>query len=328
MGDGFIKGRCDQDCALAATKDFTNTPVSTLADFRKEIDALPQGGWIFRGTSNSEYRLHSSLDRALEGAAWDDERPRRGRHLEHALFRQFVREAHLRIEHAPAEDDVLEWLAVMRHYDVPTRILDWSYSPWIALFFAAAGATTGTAAVWALDTERLDAAANALARAAGNLDRAVDAWRADLHCRKPETFYGLYNPATPVRFVLKQNCWRSNPRLNVQQGVFLCPGDVEACFQRNLAAVLRSMEDDPKKARGLPLRRLEFPASEAASMMIDLYRYGISHASLYPDLEGFSKMLKRLPKMPMLQARDLDMPGIGSPTDPTRRGPARGSNEQ
>jgi hypothetical protein len=55
--------------------------------------------------------------------------------IESGLLRRFKRQAHHYISNPPEENDPLEWLALMQHYGAPTRLLDWTYSFFVALYF-------------------------------------------------------------------------------------------------------------------------------------------------------------------------------------------------
>jgi hypothetical protein len=79
--------------------------------------------YAFRGVSDASYPLTTSLMRL--GGAY--------RKVEVPLLRQFRKYAH---EHKPAENTEWYWLSVAQHYGLPTRLLDWSYSPQVALHFA------------------------------------------------------------------------------------------------------------------------------------------------------------------------------------------------
>jgi hypothetical protein len=82
--------------------------------------------------------------------------------VEGALRERF-REAYHRIPGAsrfPEEED--EYEALAQHYSLPTRLLDWSRSPYIAAFFAFDGCKTSVfppghdVAIWALDWDMFE----------------------------------------------------------------------------------------------------------------------------------------------------------------------------
>jgi FRG domain len=81
--------------------------------------------FAFRGLSDSSYRLETTLIRL--GGEYAG--------LERHLLRNFKKYAHKRVVE---RDSLWHWLSVAQHYGLPTRVLDWTYSPLIAMHFATA----------------------------------------------------------------------------------------------------------------------------------------------------------------------------------------------
>lgn len=244
---------------------------STWGDYVRRI---PGTGFVFRGQSAALSHLTTTLDRCLEGIAVE----RRWKY-EAALLRDFKRRACHYVEDPPASQEHLEWLALMRHYGAPSRLLDFSYSGFVAAFFALSdvrSANTPTAAaVWQVDLGWLKTAFQNV-HPGPFIDFHEPAMFATHLLRPPPGESGSRRPC-----VAAVNPYRMNERLTIQQGLFLCPSDLTVSFEEGLEAM----------GTPVPITKYILEPSCHKEALRALRTMNISFASLFPDLEGFSRFL-------------------------------------
>jgi len=208
-------------------------------------------GWAFRGHADARWLLTSTLNRYLD--AYIEKRYWVAQ--EERIKRIFRRKAHLFLSHIPEPRDTFQWLALMQHHGAPTRLLDFTWSPYVAAFFALERSTT-EAAIWAINPKRL---VNITER----LDEFIEGRR-----KGP---IGLGEP-----FVM-------NGRLIAQSGTFIVMRELGIPIEE---VVRRSNAP----ADTLVQFRLATPSIRPAGMRA-LFSMNITNATLFPDLDGLARSL-------------------------------------
>jgi hypothetical protein len=116
------------------------------------ISDSPYQNWAFRGQRDASAPLFSALSRYLIAFRVD---PRAWPEQENRILRIFKRKAIHFMDVVPDREDDFEWLALMQDHGAPTRLLDFSWSPYVAAFFALHN-TTKEGVIWACNPAEIE----------------------------------------------------------------------------------------------------------------------------------------------------------------------------
>jgi FRG domain len=260
---------------------FATARITSWDEFTAAIDELKPKDhvpWIYRGQAQ-DWPLATSLERGLN--AWEID-PSRARNIEAQLIREF-RRRYKGTDFDDVRKDTLYCLALMQHHGAPTRLLDCTYSPFVAAQNAikdGAISNSGRHIVWCFFAGWIEPQ---VAERVG--EDLLEERKYDVH-RNDDSFDPLYQTSTPEKFVLHENPFQLNERLSIQQGLFLCPGSLEVSFLDNL----REMKGHDSDKNIVKLC-LELTKDTRVEFAKKLKLMNISSAALFPGLDGFSRSL-------------------------------------
>jgi hypothetical protein len=252
---------------MAATKRGRRHPypvfrIESWEAFLERITRPPYSHWAFRGERDERWPLYSSLSRYLQSF---DVTPKAWPEQEARILRIFKRKAHQFLDKPPSLDDDFQWMALMQHHGAPTRLIDFTWSPYVAAFFGMER-TVGDGVVWAMNPARIDSS------------RAPTPARMDP--RPPGSFVRHYIRGRH-RMIWMGEPQTMNRRLIAQSGTFAVPGVLDIPIERIL--------EDTDQENILAKFVLTKAVREVG--MRELYRMNITYATLFPDLDGLAKSM-------------------------------------
>ena len=226
--------------------------------------------YAFRGLASTAHKLSNSLLRLAGQASINT--------LELSLLRNFSKYAHA--QPAPGVESVWHWLALGQHHGLPTRLIDWTYSPFVALHFATEHPEEydKDGIVWCVNfveaNKRLPARLKQIMQSDGSETVTVDMLNAigdlqqfDALARKP--FLVFMEPPAVDRRILNQ--WA-----------------LFSLMSSPTAHMRDWLEEHPDLCR-----RVIVPAALKWEIRDKLDQANINERILFPDLDGLSRWLTR-----------------------------------
>lgn len=258
--------------------DISGTPVRTISEYLAEVERLvdrwtPRGvDWYvspwFRGQANAGWELEPGWYRLpgpgrKRGDAW---------YNEHNLVSEFKLRAPLYLQAQPSSD--WQWLFVMQHYGLPTRLLDWTESALLGLYFAVREPCPGAdAGVWVLNPWWLNN--RSLGRREIPLagDSVLAPWA-------PLSERGHVKGLLPVAI----RPVHGTSRIAAQKGLFTVHGR-----QRRALTTLATVRVD----NGPGIQLLRVPAEGIPLVRRGLAVAGVTESSVFRELDGLCREIKR-----------------------------------
>jgi hypothetical protein len=221
---------------------------------------------LYRGQASSAYGLEPSLLRVARNAKLEIPHLKS---VENAALRDFQQQAHTFVPPAllSATVDAIDWWMLMQHYGAPTRLLDWTLSPYVAAYFAVRDNWDKEGTVWWVNAMILGHRTAHLADPkSGELTREV-----------------LDTCTAPTIFPLDAKLL--NERMIAQQGLFTVGSHLEMAHDE---AIQRRLSHTVLVTFG----RWGIAAELKPKFLAHLHSMNITARSLFPGLDGFGKSIE------------------------------------
>ena len=243
----------------------------------RKINELPNN-FIYRGHADSAWKLESTLERTL-GDKWSSELAKK---CEDHYLNLFKSKYHIYNgnEHEPKSK--LAWLSVMQHYGAPTRLIDFTESPYVALYFALEAYNPllkKDLAIYAIDYNSImDESLSYISKR----DSSFKKTRNEIIGKQDSLFDDVVDRFS-YEVVWITEPLELNARIDRQSGTFLISGDTEKRIEDLLVKQIYS---------NVIIHKYIIPSSLYENIYALLRKMNINAKTIYGDLGGLAKSIK------------------------------------
>ncbi len=278
---------------------FIETELKNWKDFFL-LDSMLHKQLIYRGQSNKEWNISSSLERLLERIypnyidkaliCWQEEQMLEEFCWKYPLFRRKTID----------DNDYIEWLSIMQHYGSATRLVDFTESFFIAAHMAIYE-SSNDACVWAVNKHIIGSYAFSLYQEKYSTNSAsfkeLDKFSLELANQKIEK---SYSPTEKQLLIIRPK--NSNERLYRQQGLFVMPTNIKVPFMENLFSIVKTPKlfwdfrhlvknSDSYTQSQFSVIKINIPKEIHTQILLNLRKMNINSEILFPGIEGLAKSL-------------------------------------
>lgn len=215
-------------------------------------------------------------------------------------MKKFKRRAHHYIQNLPDDDNHIEWLSLLQHHGGTTRLLDFTYSFYVAAFFAMENSTEDSA-IWAINLNKLT---KSLPH--HSLDDESMCYEIIIDEQKKIANECISNKEGEKDASLIIDPTQQHERISIQQGLFLFPCNRENPFEKNLcssfnfrfhhlknvnAKKIDASKITSKKFMDISILKIVIPKGIHAKALYDLNEMNITSATLFLGLDGLARSL-------------------------------------
>jgi hypothetical protein len=254
--------------------------INSWRDLLRLSDEFPLH--VFRGQADAKWELECSLHRSIEANYVVEDSDV----VEYFLLREFRRGAKRYLSDVPIESDFVSWLSLMQHHGTPTRLIDFTYSFYVAAYFAIIG-TVGDSALWIVDPEFVFRAAE-IPRTEGRNGVKAE-WESQANALANDFLARRLGSAlsaaekSEAKGILPVEPIQRHQRLAIQQGLFLMPFDAFGSLEQNLRPFVRRGER--------PVRKFVLKQSIRFDALEHFKSMNITAETLFPGIDGFARSL-------------------------------------
>ncbi|MGM8850951.1 FRG domain-containing protein [Salinicola halophyticus] len=221
-----------------------------------------EGSLWFRGQADKDWNLLPSLLRQKYGMS------------ESTLLTRFKQSAAMLTASKPLNS--FDWIFLMQHYGVPTRLLDWTENPLVALYFAVENKNTEEdAALWILRPNKLNTHAHIDDKDESDYIPSFDDDEVEGYSTE-RVRIDKRMKLLPIATIATRN----NPRIQAQLGTFT--------IHHNASVPIEEVGDKEH------CRKIIIPGDSKAQIRSDLSNLGVNRLALFPEMESISETLREI----------------------------------
>lgn len=242
------------------------------------LSASENYSMVYRGNASDTWSLQPTLHRILDSKPKLSEKAM----WEGAVIENFRRHARAYVPSSELTyfDSFLSTLVLMQHYGAPTRLLDWTFSPWVAAYFASSTHMDDDGVIWTFNRDEL-------ARTNFGVDPDIE---------EPDVHKRLLNKLTAaitlqqwaevsgreISAICSYSYQFADARMTAQQSFFTIAGTLGVDHAEAIARVL------PEQSM---MMRIVIPKSLKPELTHQLWKMNIGPLSLFPSIDGVGRFV-------------------------------------